>query len=72
MTNRFDSIHDGVSRRDWLKQIGLGVFNFGEVGDTRPVADEDARAVDRRRGHQITLYAVLIGAAAAALAVMIG
>jgi hypothetical protein len=49
-----------------------GVFNFGAVGDTHEVTDEGARAKDRRRGSQISLYAAIIGAAFATLAVLVG
>ena len=49
-----------------------GVFDFGAVGDSHEVTDEDARAKDRRRGSQISLYAAIIGATVATLAVLVG
>ena len=49
-----------------------GVFNFGAVGDTYEVTDEDARAKDRRRGSQISLYAAMIGAVVAIVASLVG
>ena len=50
----------------------IGVFNFGAVGDTHQVTDEDARAKDRRRGNHISLYAAMIGAIVAIVAVLMG
>lgn len=50
----------------------LGVFNFGPLGESHQVADDEARAKDRRRGNQISLYAAIIGAATAAIGVLIG
>ena len=49
----------------------LGVFNFGETGDTRRVADDAARAADRRRARQIGLASFAIGALVALTAVLI-
>jgi hypothetical protein len=49
-----------------------GVFNFGAVGETNAVSDEDARAKDRRRGSQISLYAAMTGAIVAVVAVLVG
>lgn len=48
-----------------------GVFNFGPVGETHAVTDEQSRAADRRRGNQIGLYSALIGAAVAIISVAI-
>ncbi len=48
-----------------------GVFNFGPVGQTERVADDEARTADRRRGNQILLYSILIGAAVTVLAVLV-
>ncbi len=45
-----------------------GVFNFGVVGDTNEVGDEDARVKDRHRGNQISFYAATIGAGVALVA----
>ena len=49
----------------------LGVFNFGTRGDTTVVADERARALDRRRARQISAWSFVIGAAVAVLAVLL-
>lgn len=49
-----------------------GIFNFGEVGETREVGDEDDLARDRRRGNQIMIYAALIGSALTIVAVAVG
>jgi hypothetical protein len=42
-----------------------GIFNFGNLGQANQVADEEAMAMDRRRGNQIAIYSSLIGAAVA-------
>jgi hypothetical protein len=51
----------------WLKFCAgfgsLGVFNFGAVGESQTVVDEDARRRDRRRAKQIGLGSLLIGVA---------
>jgi len=49
-----------------------GVFNFGALGETHEVSDQEARAQDRRRGNQISIYAAMIGAVAAIVAVLVG
>jgi hypothetical protein len=49
----------------------LGVYNFGPTGETHEVVDPEDRAKDRSRGNQIGLYSALIGAATAAIAVLI-
>jgi hypothetical protein len=51
-----------------------GVFNFGEVGRTTEVVDEEARARDRARSMQIGLasLAIGIGAGVAAAAIPSG
>ena len=49
----------------------LGVFNFGEAGDTHQVADDTARAADRRRARQIGLASFAIGVLVAAIAVLL-
>lgn len=46
-----------------------GVFNFGSLGEARSIADPQARAMDRRQGDRIITYSLLIGAAAACIAV---
>ena len=38
-----------------------GIFNFGSLGIVHQVDDEASKAQDKKRGNQITLYAVLIG-----------
>ena len=48
-----------------------GIFNFSTLGQSQQIIDEEARAADRRRGGQITLYASLIGAAVALASVFI-
>jgi hypothetical protein len=40
-----------------------GVFNFGEPDDAEAVVDEDARAADRRKARQISLWSLAIGLA---------
>jgi hypothetical protein len=49
----------------------LGVFNFGEVGRTDPVADEEARLRDRLMAGKIGLGAAAVGAVVAIVAVLI-
>lgn len=49
----------------------VGVYNFGPTGELHEVTDAAARAKDRRRGNQIGLYSALIGAVAAAVAVVV-
>lgn len=39
-----------------------GVSNFGEVGRMDAIGSEASKARDRRRGDQITTYAMLVGA----------
>ncbi len=38
-----------------------GIFNFGNLGKANHVVDEEAMAMDRRRGNQIAIYSSLIG-----------
>ena len=49
----------------WLKFCAgfgsRGIFNFGPVGDTQQVVDEDARARDRVRANRIGLASLAIG-----------
>ena len=49
----------------------LGIMNFGELGDSVAVADEEARVADRRRARQIGLASMAIGAAVGVLAVLL-
>jgi hypothetical protein len=59
----------------WLKFCagfgGAGVFNFGDVGTTQTVADEAARAADRRRAGQIGFASFAIGLAVGIAAVLL-
>jgi hypothetical protein len=48
-----------------------GVFNFGRLGDTTPVADADALEADRRRSREISLRSLAIGLGVAAVAILI-
>ena len=48
-----------------------GVYNFGDVGSTHRVEDDDARRRDRRRATQIGLASVAIGAAVGIVAVLL-
>ncbi len=58
----------------WLKFCAgfgsRGVFNFGPLGHTREVADEDARARDRTRATQIGLASLAIGVAGGVVAML--
>jgi hypothetical protein len=40
-----------------------GIFNFGALGESRPVADSEALARDRRRAREIGIASAAIGAA---------
>ena len=42
-----------------------GVFNFGAVGRTQTVPDDEARRSDRRKALRLAAYSSLIGVAAA-------
>ena len=59
----------------WLKFCAgfgsLGVYNFGRVGQTFAVPDDEARARDRRRARQIGIAAGLIGLVVAVVAVLL-
>jgi hypothetical protein len=48
-----------------------GIFNFGSVGETAPVVDADARALDRRRSGQISLASLAVGIAVGAVATLL-
>ncbi len=49
----------------------IGVFNFDDVGESHAVADEVARAADRRRSRQIGAASFGIGLAVGVLAVLL-
>jgi hypothetical protein len=59
----------------WLKFCAgfgsRGIFNFGPVGDTQQVVDEDARARDRARANRIGLASLAIGVAVGILAAVV-
>jgi hypothetical protein len=48
-----------------------GVFNFGEIGKIQDVTDDSAKAKDKQKGKQITLYAAFIGAIIAIICIFI-
>jgi ferric-dicitrate binding protein FerR (iron transport regulator) len=48
-----------------------GIFNFGAVGGSATVADAEARAIDRRRSRQISLWALGIGVIVGAVAALL-
>lgn len=48
-----------------------GVFNFGPLGQTQQVVDDDAHARDRARAVQIGLASLAIGIAAGVVAVLL-
>lgn len=48
-----------------------GVFNFGPLGQTQEVADDDARAQDRSKAIQIGLASLAIGVAVGVAAVLL-
>ncbi len=49
----------------WLKFCAgfasRGIFNFGVLGQATGVADDEARALDRRRARQITFWSLVTG-----------
>ena len=49
----------------------LGIMNFGELGDSVAVADDEARAADRRRARQIGLASMAVGAAVGIVAALL-
>jgi hypothetical protein len=59
----------------WLKFCAgfaqIGVYNFGERGDSHKVVDPEAHRRDLARGRRISLAAGLIGAAVALVAVLL-
>ena len=48
-----------------------GIFNFGSVGESAPVADAEAKAKDRRRSREISLWAFAIGGVVGVLAALL-
>ena len=48
-----------------------GIFNFGALGTTESVADDAARALDRRKARQIGIASLLIGLAVGIVAVLL-
>jgi hypothetical protein len=48
-----------------------GVFNFGRLGGTEAVVDDEARARDRARARQIGVASFAIGLAAGVVAVLL-
>jgi hypothetical protein len=59
----------------WLKFCAAfgsrGVFNFGRLGQTQRVVDDDARRRDRARANQIGLASLAIGVAVGLAAVVV-
>lgn len=49
----------------------VGVFNFGTVGETEQVVDDEARARDRAKARQIGLMSFAVGIAVAVVAVAV-
>jgi hypothetical protein len=49
----------------------IGVFNFGHIGETHKVDDEYSKKKDKKKGNQITLYAVLIGGVTVIIALVL-
>ncbi len=47
------------------------MYNFGRLGTTTKIADDAARAADRRKANQIGLASGLIGLAVAVVAVLL-
>jgi hypothetical protein len=48
-----------------------GIYNFGRIGETFAVPDDQARARDRRKANQLGLAAALIGVVVAIVAVLL-
>jgi hypothetical protein len=48
-----------------------GVFNFGQVGQTQEVEQEEYRRKDKRKAQQILAYSTLIGIVVALAAVLL-
>jgi len=49
----------------------MGISNFGAIGQTQAVEDEAARSADRARGARLTIYALIVGAIAAIIALLV-
>ncbi len=49
----------------------VGVFNFGTVGETEHVVDDEARAMDKAKARQIGLMSFAVGIAVAIVAVVV-
>jgi len=49
-----------------------GIFNFGSLGQSVKIDDPSSKILDKRKGNQIFLYSILIGAAVAVLCVVEG
>ena len=49
----------------------VGVFNFGTVGETEHVVDDEARAKDKAKARQIGLMSFAVGIAIAIVAVVV-
>ena len=49
----------------------VGVFNFGTVGETEHVVDDEARARDKAKARQIGLMSFAVGIAVAIVAVVV-
>ena len=49
----------------------LGVFNFGELGSSTAVVDEQAREADRRTSQEISVQSLLIGLGVAAVVMLL-
>ena len=59
----------------WLKFCAgfgsRGIFNFGTVGESANVADAAAKAMDRRKSRQISLWAFAVGAIVGVVAALL-
>ena len=49
----------------------VGVFNFGTLGETEHVVDDEARAMDKAKARQIGLMSFAVGIAVAIVAVVV-
>jgi ferric-dicitrate binding protein FerR (iron transport regulator) len=48
-----------------------GIFNFGSLGASTNVVDDEARALDRRRSRQISAWALAIGVVVGVVAALV-
>ena len=48
-----------------------GVFNFGSLGQTQKTTDEFSKVKDKKKGNQITLYAIIIGIIVTIIAILV-